>query len=150
MGEKVQFDELTKTINITQAPDVNGDIELDVKADLYSDGKEDWVNSENLRKFLFPISAVGGNPLPGEKALGTTFFLASDWKIKPYNASHRLTVNGNLYAEDGSDIFLDPSNAPCITHCLKSSSVLSKPTSISFNTVPSSEVIVSRLMANAV
>lgn len=111
MGAKVQFDELTKTINVTQAPDVNGDIDIDVKADLYSDGKEDWVNNENLRKFLFPISAVGGNPLPGEKALGTTFFLASDWKIKPYAANHRLTVNGNLYAEDGSDIFLDPDGA---------------------------------------
>ena len=108
MGEKVSFDELTKTINITIPPDVDGEIFIDVKADLYSDGKEDWVNSENLRKFVFPIEAVGGNPLPGEKALGTTFFLASDWKIRPYNASHRMTINGNLYAEDGSDPFLDP------------------------------------------
>jgi hypothetical protein len=108
MGEKVNFNELTKIITITEAPDVNGDIFIDVKTDLYSDGKEDWVSNENLRKFQFPISAVGGNPLPGEKALGSTFFLASDWKIKPYSANHRLTINGNLYAEDGSDAFLDP------------------------------------------
>jgi hypothetical protein len=108
MGEKVEFDEINKIINITLAPDVNGDIFIDVKTDLYSDGKEDWVANENLRKFRFPISAVGGNPLPGSKELGSTFFLASDWKIKPYNASHRLTVNGNLYSEDGSDLFLDP------------------------------------------
>lgn len=111
MGEKVQFDELNKIINITEAPDANGDIFIDVKTDLYSDGKEDWVSSESLRRFRFPITAVGGNPLPGEKALGTTFFLASDWKIKPYNASHRLTVNGNLYSADGSDLFLDPDGA---------------------------------------
>jgi hypothetical protein len=108
MGEKVSFDEINKIINVTIAPDVDGEIFIDVKTDLYSDGKEDWVNNENLRKFVFPISAVGGNPLPGEKALGTTFFLSSDWKIRPYNASHRMTINGNLYAADGSDPFLDP------------------------------------------
>jgi hypothetical protein len=107
MGEKVTFNEITKIIEITEAP-VDGEILIDVKTDLYSDGKEDWVSNENLRKFQFPITAVGGNPLPGEKALGTTFFLSSDWKIRPYNASHRLTVNGNLYSEDGSDAFLDP------------------------------------------
>lgn len=107
MGEKVSFDEINKIINVTIAPDVDGEIFIDVKTDLYSDGKEDWVNNENLRKFRFPIAAVGGNPLPGEKALGATFFLSSDWKIRPYNTSHRMTINGNLYAEDGSDPFLD-------------------------------------------
>ena len=107
MGEKVQFDELNKIINIILAPDVNDEVFIDVKEDLYSDGKEDWIANENLRKFYFPITAVGGNPLPGSKALGSTFFLASDWKIRPYNASHRLTINGNLYAQDGSDPFLD-------------------------------------------
>ena len=107
MGAKVTFNEITKIIEVDEAPDVDGEVFIDVKTDLYSDGKEDWVANENLRKFRFPISAVGGNPLPGEKALGSTFFLASDWKIRPYNASHRLTINGNLYAEDGSDPFLD-------------------------------------------
>jgi len=107
MGAKVTFNEITKIIEITQAPDANDEIFIDVKEDLYSDGKEDWVANENLRKFYFPVEAVGGNPLPGEKALGTTFFLASDWKIRPYNASHRLIINGNLYSEDGSDFFLD-------------------------------------------
>lgn len=46
--------------------------------------------------------------LPGEKALGSTFFLNSDWKIRPYNASHRLIINGNFYSADGTDPFLDP------------------------------------------
>jgi len=107
MGQKVSFDEINKIINITVAPDANGDINIDVKEDLYSDGKEDWVANENLRRFQFPITAVGGNPLPGGAALGTTFFLASDWKIRPYDANHRLTIDGNLYATDGSDPFLN-------------------------------------------
>lgn len=107
MGQKVTFDEITKTINITQAPDGDGETLIDVKQDLYSDGKEDWVANENLRKFEFPIYAVGGNPLPGAKALGSTFFIAADWKIRPYDADHRMTIDGNLYATDGSDPFLD-------------------------------------------
>jgi hypothetical protein len=113
MGAKVTFNELTKTIEIDEAPDVNGDVLINVKVDLYSDGKEDWVAAENLRKFYFPISAEGGKPLPGEKDLGSTFFLASDWKIRPYDANHRLIIDGNLYAVDGSDPFIDTvSNFP--------------------------------------
>jgi hypothetical protein len=107
MGAKVTFNELTKIIEIDEAPDGNGDILIDVKVDLYSDGKEDWVANESLRKFYFPISVEGGKPLPGEKDLGSTFFLASDWKIRPYNIDHRMIVDGNLYAVDGSDPFLD-------------------------------------------
>ena len=113
MGEKVTFNEIIKVIEIDEAPDGNGDIIIDVKVDLYSDGKEDWVAAENLRKFHFPIEAVGGKPLPGEKDLGSSFFLASDWKIRPYDANHRLIINGNLYSVDGSDPFIDTnSNFP--------------------------------------
>lgn len=107
MGAKVTFNELIKVIEIDEAPDGNGDILIDVKTDLYSDGKEDWVVNENLRKFIFPIEAIGGNPLPGAKNLGTTFFLDSNWKIRPYNTDHRLIIDGNLYSSDGSDPFLD-------------------------------------------
>lgn len=107
MGAKVTFNELTRIIEIDEAPDVNGEVFIDVKADLYSDGKEDWVANENLRKVYFPLSSVGGNPLPGSKALGSTFFIRPDWKIAPYEASHRLIINGNFYSEDGEDPFLD-------------------------------------------
>lgn len=113
MGAKVTFNEITKVIEIDEAPDGNGDVLIDVKVDLYSDGKEDWVAAESLRKFYFPIEAEGGKPLPGEKDLGSTFFLASDWKIRPYDADHRLIIDGNLYAVDGSDPFIDTvSNLP--------------------------------------
>ena len=107
MAAKVNFNEITKIITVTLAPDVNGEIYIDVKTDLYSDGKEDWVINENLRKFVFPVRSAGGDDLPGSKALGATFFLASDWKIRPYEASHKLIINGNLYSEDGTDPFLD-------------------------------------------
>lgn len=108
MGQKVTFDGVNRIINVTTAPVlVNGDwvVDLDVKIDLFSDGKEDWLNNATLNKLKFPISSVGGNPLPGSKALGATFFLDASWKIRPYEANHIFRVNGNLYATDGSSPF---------------------------------------------
>lgn len=104
MGSKVTFDPTTRIIQVDQAP-VDGVVDLDVKIDLYSDGKEDWVSEANLIPYPFPIRSVGGDPLPGDKALGATFFLDSTWKIRPYEGSHVLNVNGNLYSEDGTSPF---------------------------------------------
>lgn len=105
MAAKVTFDEVNKIVQVTLAPDAEGVVSLDVKIDLYSDGKEDWLVNPNLRKRRFPITAVGGNPLPGSKSLGSTFFLDSDWKIRPYEGSHIFRVNGNLYSPDGTSPF---------------------------------------------
>lgn len=104
MGSKVTFDPTTRIIQVDQAP-VDGVVNLDVKVDLYSDGKEDWVSEANLITYPYPIRSVGGDPLPGDKALGATFFLDSTWKIRPYEGSHVLNVNGNLYSEDGTSPF---------------------------------------------
>lgn len=105
MGNKVTFDGVNRIIQITEAPS-NGVVEIDVKIDIYSDGKEDWLADAALSKLKFPVSAIGGNPLPGSRALGTTFFLDPSWKIRPYEASHTLRVNGNLYSPDGVSPFV--------------------------------------------
>ena len=105
MGQKVTFDPINKIIQVDQAP-VGGEVNIDVKIDLYSDGKEDWRADPNLFKYRFPIRSVGGDPLPGSKALGATFFLDPAWKIRPYEGDHRLLVNGNLYSEDGTTPFI--------------------------------------------
>lgn len=108
MGAKVSFDPVNKIINVTQAPALIGGeqvVELNVKIDLYSDGKEDWITDASLQKLDFPLRAVGGDPLPGSKSLGSTFFIAPPWRIRPYEASHILRVNGNMYMEDGTSPF---------------------------------------------
>ena len=105
MAAKVTFDPATKIITVTQAP-VSGVVDIDVKVDLYSDGKEDWKTDASLTKFRFPIRAVGGDPLPGGKSLGSTFFLLYGWKIRPYEASHTMNVTGNLYSEDGTSPYI--------------------------------------------
>lgn len=105
MATKVTFNPTTKIITVTQAP-VSGVVNIDVKIDLYSDGKEDWKTDASLTKFRFPIRAVGGNPLPGSRTLGSTFFLLYGWKIRPYEASHTMNVIGNLYSEDGTSPYV--------------------------------------------
>lgn len=98
---KVTFDGPNKLI-VADA----GVTDLDVKVDLYSDWKE-WVILSDNSKFLTAFSAVGGEDLPGGNFLGSTFFLENGWKIRPDEATHVLTVDGNLYARDGSDPYVD-------------------------------------------
>jgi len=103
MGQKVTFYPITQIVQVDIAP-VDGVIDFDVKIDLYSDGKEDWITDSNLTKVIFPIRSVGGDPLP-EGSLGGTFFLLPPWKIRPYESNHIFRVNGNLYSEDGTSPF---------------------------------------------
>lgn len=94
-----QFNGVTKVVSLT-----NGTTTLDL-ADLFSRYKE-WVLESDNAKYPLAFTTVGGDPLPGDRFTGTTFFLENDWKIKPYEGSHTLTVTGNLYARDGSDPFI--------------------------------------------
>lgn len=103
---KVTFDGPNKLILINE-----GVTTLNIKEDVYSAWKE-WVrvlgdyglHHENAA-FLEAISAIGGEPTP-TGAIGSTFFLENDWKIKPYSGSYRLTVNGNLFSSDGTNPYV--------------------------------------------
>lgn len=103
MGQKVTFNPITKIIQVDVAP-VGGIVDLDIKVDVYSDGKEDWRASASLFKYRFPLRAVGGDLTP-TGALGSTFFLDPGWKIRPYEADHRFAVSGNFFSEDGTSPF---------------------------------------------
>ena len=78
---------------------------LDVKSDIYSTWKIWQLQSDNM-KYLQAMNSVGGDPLPGSKALGSTYFLLNGWKIRPYEGNHTLTINGNLYCSDGSSPYV--------------------------------------------
>ena len=101
----VTFDGPNKLILVNE-----GVTELDVKVDIYSDWKE-WVdtNPDGLinSPFLQAITGIGGNPLPGNRYLGATYFLVNGWRIKPYSGSYRLTINGNLYTDTGDTPYVD-------------------------------------------
>jgi len=102
---KVTFDGPNKLIRINE-----GVTSLDVKIDLYSDWKE-WSDNQNPdgiinAKYLPAMRAVGGDPLPGGRYLGSTYFLTNGWRIKPWSGNYRLTVTGNLYTEEGDSPYL--------------------------------------------
>lgn len=108
MGAKVTFDPATRIIQVDSAPVLDGSdwvVDLDVKVDLYSDGKEDWKSDADLNRLQFAFASSGGDPKPGG-TLGATFFLENNWKIRPYEANHWLRIEGNLFARDGSNPFL--------------------------------------------
>ena len=103
---KVTFDGPNKIIWVNP-----GVTELDVKTDIYSDWKE-WTDNRNPdglinARYLPALRSVGGDPLPGSRFLGATFFLINGWRIKPYEGAYRLTINGNLYTEEGDTPFLN-------------------------------------------
>lgn len=109
MGVKVSFDETTRIIQVTQAPSlIDGEmkVQLDVQIDIYSDGKEDYLTQAGFPRVGFPVRVVGGDPLPGAKVLGDSYFIDSTWKIRPYEADHIFEVNGNVYSEDGTSPFV--------------------------------------------
>lgn len=114
MGAKVTFNPITRIIKVTQAPVlIDGELVvlLDVKVDLYGDQKEDWLtNANGERNLRPPISVIGGQTTPTGRA-GNTFFLASDWKIEPYDADHIFRITGNLYSIDGKSPFITPQGA---------------------------------------
>jgi hypothetical protein len=100
---KVTFDGVQKLIIVD-----NGVTELDVKVDLYSDWKE-WVLVGDNAKYLIALSAIGGDPISPTRFLGSTFFLENDWKIRPYEGTHDLTISGNLFTRTG-----DPATIPTL------------------------------------
>ena len=65
--------------------------------DLYSRWKE-WVILSDNAKFLPAFSSsLGGNALGGGAFLGQYYFIQNGWEVRPQEASHTLTVSGNLF-----------------------------------------------------
>ena len=77
-----------------------GVTELDAGVDLYSDWKH-WSLLGDNAKYLPAMRTVGGDPTVAGRSLGATFFLLNGWRIRSWEGSHRLSVTGNLYTEEG-------------------------------------------------
>lgn len=103
---------ITKIITPTDAP-ISGAITVDVQ-DLYSRWV-DWMLTSDNSKYLQAMRIIWGDPLPGSKQLGITYFLLNWWKIKPYEATHVFILNGNLYSEDWSTPFQPTAGAYNVT-----------------------------------
>lgn len=103
MAANFTADPVAKLLIITTPPTA-GVLELDVRRDLYSALKLDWLTDNELNKYRFPIAPLGGNPLTDALNLGNTYFLDYGWRIRPYEADHRLILNGNLFVREGGQV----------------------------------------------
>jgi hypothetical protein len=59
----------------------------------------DWFVTSDNSKYLPAFRNVGGDPISDVKNLGITYFIINGWKIRPMEANHRLTVEGNLFTD---------------------------------------------------
>lgn len=63
----------------------------------------DWVAIGDNSKHLPAFRYVGGDDLGSGISIPPYFFLQNGWRIRPMEASHTLTVSGNLFVEGGGD-----------------------------------------------
>lgn len=112
LGEqKVTFDGINKIIIVNE-----GVTELDFREDVYSAWKE-WTKDPNQTNIAYEeaITAIGGDPLPGNRQLGTTFFLENGWRMRTWEGDHELTVTGNAFTRTGVSLFVPTLNPWTIT-----------------------------------
>lgn len=98
LRHKVTFDGVNKLIFINE-----GEVSIDVQADIYSAWKQ-WASLEDNLKYYDPLATVGGEPTIEGQRLDVTYFLINGWKIKPYTGTYDLTLVGNIFDVDGGSI----------------------------------------------
>jgi hypothetical protein len=59
-------------------------------------------------KWGLAMTQVGGDELGGGLFIPIYVFLKTGWKVRPMEASHSLTITGNLFTEDGSNPLVPP------------------------------------------
>lgn len=94
LRHKVTFDGPNRLILVNY-----GETSIAVENDIYSDWKE-WIKLEDYSKYPQAISVIGGEPLGGGQFVGATYFLENGWRIRPWEGTHQLTIDGNLYTRE--------------------------------------------------
>lgn len=69
-------------------------------AQVYSRWK-DWAILSDNAKFLEAFRAEGRSPTGPSTFSTPYFFLTNGWKIRPHEADHTLTVDGNVLVDGG-------------------------------------------------
>lgn len=68
--------------------------------ELYS-RSADWLATGDNAKYGAVFRQVGGDDLGGGLSIPPYLFLQGAWRVRPMEASHNLTITGNLFVEGG-------------------------------------------------
>lgn len=119
-NHKVTFDGPNKIIIVNE-----GVTEIDFREDVYSNWKE-WIKdpTQQNAQYELALSASGGDPLPGSRALGTTYFIENGWRMRTWEGVHELTVTGNFFTREGVPAFVPTLNPWTITINLNTSTLV--------------------------
>lgn len=96
LRHKVTFDGENRLIYVNE-----GETQIDVEQDLYSDWKE-WAYIRDNLKWISAMRTVGGDATP-TGFLGATFFLINGWRIV---IQFGVNFTGNLYSDDYDSPFI--------------------------------------------
>lgn len=120
MSSKVFFDGSEKLAIIQ-----TGVTEIDFQKDIFSSWK-DWFLEDTNSRFPLAITTTGGEDattiINGEK--GISFFMQNGWRIRPFEGTHRLIVNGNVYTSDNEDPFVETINNYKVTISMTVSNII--------------------------
>ena len=78
--------------------------------DLYSQWKA-WVSLGVFAggaQYLPAFRVVGGDPLTGDLAMASYFFLLNGWRVKPAEEDGEINVVGNLLVDGGGNPLVSP------------------------------------------
>jgi len=75
--------------------------------EVYSEWKVWAATGDNL-KHPPAFRVVGGDAISGVQDLGSTFFMLAPWKLRPSEESHRLVLNGNVFADPAGESVIVP------------------------------------------
>lgn len=79
--------------------------------ELYSDWKK-WIRQTNNAQYDFAYTQLGGVQITESTEVPYYIFIQNDWKIRPQDANHTLTVTGGvLVAENDEDPFVNVEGA---------------------------------------
>lgn len=88
----ITFDATTKRIVLDSASVT--------ATELYS-RSADWLALSDNAKYGAVFRQVGGDDLGAGLSIPPYFFLQGAWRVRPVEASHNLTITGNLFVEGG-------------------------------------------------
>ncbi|GAG22873.1 unnamed protein product [marine sediment metagenome] len=100
MAEKATFDGPQKIITINF-----GETDIIAQKDLYSAWKR-WTLDVDNAKYLQAFRTVGGDVIGVGQTVSPYFFLLNGWRVRSWEGDHFLTVDGNLFVDEGGSPFI--------------------------------------------